>query len=198
MNKNILAFIFGISGMTALIYEVVWSRSLQLIFGSTIYAVSTILTTFFVGFALGSYLFRNIADKTKNPWVLFSFLELSIGIYGFITLYFFRILNLISFELNVPILNFLILFVIIVIPTTLFGAIWPVVNKAYVKIETLGKDAGQLYSFNSFGSFVGPLITGFVLIPLIGIKNTSVFASLLNILAGIFLLILSRGEKNGN
>ena len=60
-----------ISGMTALIYEVVWTRPLQLIFGSTVYAVSTIVTTFLAGFAIGSYSFRNIADTTKNPIKLF-------------------------------------------------------------------------------------------------------------------------------
>ena len=65
-SRKLLLIAFAISGFTALVYEVVWSRPLQLIFGSTIYAVSTILTTFFIGFALGSFIFRNISDKTKE------------------------------------------------------------------------------------------------------------------------------------
>ena len=65
--KRLILLAFMISGMTALIYEIVWARPLQLIFGSTIYAVSTILTTFFIGFAFGSYIFRNLADNAKEP-----------------------------------------------------------------------------------------------------------------------------------
>jgi spermidine synthase len=200
MNKNILAFIFGISGMTALIYEVVWSRSLQVIFGSTIYAVSTILTTFFVGFALGSYLFRNIADNSKNLLKVFAMLELGIGFYGLITLYLFKILTPIYLAIDVlgiQFVKFLLIFLVVIIPTTFFGAIWPVVNKIYIKTEEKGKEAGELYAFNSFGSFIGPLLAGFVLIPFLGIKNTSVFSSLLNIFAGILILIISRRRKNG-
>ena len=82
MNRKFLLWAFAISGFTALVYEIVWSRPLQIIFGSTIYAVSTILTTFFVGFALGSYVLRNVADNSKNPVKLFAMLQLGIGLYG--------------------------------------------------------------------------------------------------------------------
>src|SRR3989344_7437628 len=92
MNRKILPWAFAISGFTALIYEVVWSRPLQLIFGSTIYAVSTILTTFFIGCALCSFIFRNISDKTKEPLKIFVLLELGIGLYGLIIIYLFKIL----------------------------------------------------------------------------------------------------------
>ena len=200
MNKKLLSIAFAISGMTALIYEIVWSRPLQLVFGSTIYAVSTILTTFFVGFALGSYLFRNIADKTKNPLKLFGMLELGIGLYGLIILSIFNILTPIYLFLETPFLNFLLLFIVLITPATLFGAIWPVINKAYIRTDKIGKDAGKLYAFNSFGSSIGPILAGFILIPLLGIKNTSIIAASFNILIGISILLFSKekGEKNEN
>ena len=84
--RKLLLFAFMISGMSALIYEVVWARQLQLIFGSTIYAVSTILTTFFVGFAFGAFIIRNYADRTENPLKIFGLLQLGIGLYGLIIL----------------------------------------------------------------------------------------------------------------
>ena len=197
INKVIL-IAFMISGMTALIYEVVWSRPLQLIFGSTIYAVSTILTTFLVGFSLGAYLFRNIADKTKNPLKLFGLIELGIGIYGLIILGLFKIITPIYLTLNVLSLQFLLLFLILIIPATLFGATWPVVNKIYVRFERTGRDIGRLYSFNSFGSFLGPLLAGFILIPLLGIRATSIFATCLNLLIAIviFSYLIKKGGEN--
>ncbi len=95
--KRILLFSFLLSGMTALIYEVVWTRPLQLIFGSTIYAVSTILTAFFAGFTLGSYVFRNLADNAKSALKLFAIIEFLIGIYGLIILGLFKIIPTLYF-----------------------------------------------------------------------------------------------------
>jgi spermidine synthase len=185
--KKLLLITFMISGMTALIYEIIWSRQLQLIFGSTIYAVSTILTTFFAGFALGSFLFRNIADKSKNALNILILLELGIGLYGLLTLILFNLLTPIYLALGSPLLQFTILFLIIIIPTTLFGATWPVMNKIFVDKEKLGENIGFLYFFNSFGSFLGPFIAGFILIPLFGLRTTSLIASSLNILVGVFV-----------
>ncbi len=200
INKFIL-IAFMISGMTALIYEVVWSRPLQLIFGSTIYAASTILTTFLAGFSLGAYLLRNIADNSKNPLRLFGLIELGIGLYGIIILGLFKILPSIYLPITdisgIQFIQFLLLFLVIIIPATLFGATWPVVNRIYVRFEKTGRDIGRLYSCNSFGSFLGPLAAGFVLIPLLGIKTTSIFTACLNLSIGIIIVLYSikkRGE----
>ena len=199
--KKMLLIAFALSGMTALIYEVVWSRPLQLIFGSTIYAVSTILTTFFMGFALGAYIFRNLADRIKSPVKMFALLELGIGLYGLVILYLFKIMPVIYLSLaeipGIQFIQFLVLFLILIIPTTLFGATWPVVNKIYIDSKNLGKDAGKLYSFNSLGAFLGSIGTGFILIPLLGIKATSLFAALINIIIAIIIFIfLKKGVRN--
>jgi len=195
MNRKLLLLAFGLSGMTSLIYEILWSRPLQLIFGSTIYAVSTILTTFFVGFALGSYLFRHKADAAKNPVLLFSLLQIGIGIYGFFILKLFTILPQAYLSLEISGLQFVqfgLLFLVLILPTTLFGATWPVANKAYIKGERVGKDAGLLYSFNSFGSSLGPLSAGFMLLPLFGITKTAILVASLNLVMGIGLFMYSK------
>ena len=51
----ILAFFF-ISGLTGLIYEILWSRLIIKIIGSAPFAVSIVLTVFMGGLGLGSYL----------------------------------------------------------------------------------------------------------------------------------------------
>ena len=200
-SRKLLLIAFAISGFTALVYEVVWSRPLQLIFGSTIYAVSTILTTFFIGFALGSFIFRNISDKTKEPLKIFVLLELGIGLYGLIIIYLFKILpNIYLSIMDFPgfqLIQFALLFFVLIIPSSLFGATWPVVNKAYVGKEKLGKDIGMLYSANSLGSFLGPLTAGFLLIPLLGIKMTATFVAFINILLAIIIFTYSKKEKVG-
>lgn len=194
--KQLLLLAFTLSGMAVLIYEVVWIRPLQLIFGSTIYAISTVLTTFMIGFSLGSYIFRNRADKSKNPVLLFAILEFGIGLYGLIILVLFKILpSLYLSLLFVPgfqFIQFVLCFAVLIIPATLMGAKWPVINKAYVDLDKLGKDIGLLYSFNSFGCVLGSLAAGFMLIPLLGVTGTSLFAASLNLLIAISVFVYSK------
>lgn len=196
-NKKLLILAFAISGFAALVYEVVWSRSLQLIFGSTVYAVSTILTTFLTGFTIGSYLFRNIADNSKNPEKLIGIIQTLLGIYGLLTIWLFKAITPIYLFLENPILEFGLLFLLLIIPTILFGAIWPLINKSYSTTEKLGKETGILYSFNSLGSFLGSLSAGFLLIPLFGVSNTSSLISIMLVAIGATLIMKSRRE-NGN
>jgi spermidine synthase len=189
INK-LLLIAFMVSGMTALIYEVLWTRPLQLIFGSTIYAFSTILTTFFVGFSFGAFIIRNFADKTNNPLAVFGLLQLGIGLYGLIILWLFSILTPIYLSLDVAgfqFIQFFLLFLIIITPAILFGMTWPVANKSYVGKEMKGKDIGMLYFSNSFGSFVGPLVAGFLMIPLFGIKTSVILTASLNLAVAIII-----------
>ena len=51
------------SGVSALIYQVVWLRKLSTIFGNTTLAISITLTAFMAGLAIGSYLLGRRADR---------------------------------------------------------------------------------------------------------------------------------------
>jgi len=50
----VLLLMFFLSGAAGLIYEVVWTRWLTLVFGTTVYAYSIVLSAFMAGLALGS------------------------------------------------------------------------------------------------------------------------------------------------
>ncbi|MEO2044461.1 MAG: spermidine synthase, partial [Nitrospinaceae bacterium] len=54
-RSSIVYILFLFSGITALIYEVVWTRMLTLAFGHTVYSVSIVLAAFMTGLGLGSY-----------------------------------------------------------------------------------------------------------------------------------------------
>ena len=66
MRVVVLACFF-LSGASGLILEMLWTRMLTLVFGSTTLAVSTVLTAFMGGLGLGSYLAGKYADRLKNP-----------------------------------------------------------------------------------------------------------------------------------
>ena len=98
MNRNkILDFVifagFGISGAAALIYEVVWTRSLSGILGSSTYALSTMLAAFMGGLSVGGFLGGRIAKRLDNIEKAFALTELGIGIFGLITIPLIRLLS---------------------------------------------------------------------------------------------------------
>src|SRR6516164_232508 len=74
----ILALFFG-SGATALVYEVVWSKFLSQMFGSTIYAQTVVLAVFMGGLALGNRIFGGWADGLRRPVKAYGMLEILIG-----------------------------------------------------------------------------------------------------------------------
>src|ERR1044071_822262 len=75
--------LFFCSGATALVYEVVWSKFLSQMFGSTIYAQTVVMATFMGGLALGNRIFGNWADRSRGPVQAYGYLEIAIGIYAF-------------------------------------------------------------------------------------------------------------------
>ena len=85
--------LFFCSGATALIYEVVWSKLLVQMFGSTVYAQTVVLAVFMGGLALGNRLLGIWADHLKNPVQLYGVLEIAVGLYAFFFMTFNGIVN---------------------------------------------------------------------------------------------------------
>src|SRR5205814_7690778 len=74
--------LFFCSGATALVYEVVWSKFLSQMFGSTIYAQTVVLAVFMGGLALGNRIFGRWADRLQKPVQAYGCLEIIIGTYA--------------------------------------------------------------------------------------------------------------------
>jgi spermidine synthase len=66
-DRNAVLAILILSGAAGLIYEVVWARQLALVFGNTTQAISTMLTGFFAGMAIGSVLGGRLAERVRSP-----------------------------------------------------------------------------------------------------------------------------------
>ena len=64
-----------------------------LVFGTTAFAISTVLAAFMAGLALGSFYFGRFIDKRGNPLRIYAYLEISIGIYALILPFLISLLN---------------------------------------------------------------------------------------------------------
>ena len=64
--SSIIYLFFFLSGMTGLIYEIVWVRLIKLIMGGSTLAVTTVLAAFMGGLALGSYIAGIFIDRRSD------------------------------------------------------------------------------------------------------------------------------------
>ena len=201
----ILIFFF-VSGVTGLIYEVVWTRLLTRVMGNTHYSIATVLTIFMAGLALGSYLGGRWIDGKKNPLFVYATLEGAIGIYCLLIPSIidsaFPLFEWVYQTQNesyskASLCRFFICGVILLIPTALMGATLPVLSK-YVSRERacIGRDVGTLYSLNTFGAVFGALSSAFLFMRIWGVLATIWFAAGLNILIAVVIFILFRSDVN--
>lgn len=201
---------FTASGMSGLIYEVAWMRSLELIFGATTFAVATVLAAFMGGLAFGSFSIGRISRKLNHlhPLKVYGMLELVIAVMGIFVPFSFGALIPVyesiwktthaSF-LAFSALRFLLSALVLLLPTFLMGATLPVVSSYVNRTAAAGKrQIGLLYTFNTVGAVGGCLLAGLWLFPMIGLQKTQRVAVGLNLLAAVGGLILSREQFSPN
>jgi spermidine synthase len=188
-----------LSGCTSLIFEVIWFQLLELVFGSTTLAISTILVAYMLGLGVGALFAGRISSYLKNGVRTYGLIEISIGLYALavptlVALYpdiNAAITSSMSFQLA-TVIRFLLSLAVFLVPTFLMGATLPILIHALThNTKRLGHSVATLYGVNTSGAVVGVLVTTFVLLPAIGLHASNMFAACLSILAGsiaVFLL----------
>jgi len=197
-----ILWIYLICGFAALAYEMLWNRILVLHLGSSVYAYSVMLAIYLLGVTLGAAIMSSLLHKVQRPRLLFAILQSGLAVDVIVTILQFGRLaeNLGSLYKFVPegnqaiYLIFLMLGVaqILLIPTLLFGASFPLAVRLFVTRETsVGKDTGTLYMFNTIGNILGSFVTGFALIPLLGVQRSLLLIGTINLFVGVFMFVTS-------
>lgn len=201
--RRLLLLLFFLSGASALIYEVTWTRRLTHIFGSTTLAVSTVLAAFMGGLALGSYLLGRVADRRAGKALAtYGALEISVGLLALGVPLFLRGVAAIYLALaplleRVPQLFFFIQFLlvgaVIVLPTALMGGTFPVLARWLVAREDeVSVRVGSLYAANTLGAGAGTALATYLLLPVVGVWKSELLAVVGNGIAGATALALDR------
>ncbi len=197
----VLVVTAGLSGFAALLYEMVWTRLLINFFGSSTYAFSIMLLSFISGITLGSLIVSQDFFKKYN--YVFSVVVFQIGIasstafvlffYERLPYYLWKISALFSktpesfpFFLGT---EFLICFLLILIPTIFMGMTLPViVDVISSATNKIGFSVGRVYSINTVGTVAGVILTGLFLVPTLGIKGSFETGIAVNLFAAVLLL----------
>ncbi len=194
----------GVSGGAALAYEVIYTKVLVFSLGATTHAFSLMLTTFLIGLAAGSYVSSRFVDRWRRPTDAFGLVEILIGIASFASIYLLSRLELTNrfldlrdsggdlFRLRGA--GFLQAASIMLVPALFMGAAFPIVTRIYTRRRAVSMSIGKIYFFNTLGAVIGPLLAGFLLMPVLGSARSLALVASLNISAGV-LLFSCKGNR---
>lgn len=199
---HLLLPLFFLSGATALAYQTLWVRELQIeLFGTSTFAVSTVLAAFMGGLAIGGFAMAGVADRITRPLAVYGGLEIGIGLYamGFPVLVdLIQPVYLEAWRTWQPgpvafgLIQFALVSVCLVLPTAAMGATLPLLARfATERLGAAGGRVGTLYAVNTLGAVVGTALCGFVLLPAWGRGATTVLAASANVALGLSALALS-------
>jgi spermidine synthase len=205
-TTTVIVALFLLSGACSLIYEIVWLRMLVLVFGMSVFAVSTVLTAFMAGLALGSVVFGRLIDKRGSPLRVYAYLELGIGFFALIfplvlarlddvyTLL-YRQLGSDSYAFHA--IRFALCFLVLLVPTTLMGGTLPVLSRFVVQRRAMiGRGVGGLYAINTLGAAAGCFAAAYLLMEWVGTMGTTYVAAGGNLLiAGVALLLIPKHRE---
>jgi spermidine synthase len=205
--RGVVLALFVASGAAGLIYQVVWSRELVLVFGNTTQAVATIVTAFMAGLGFGSLAGGRLADTSARPLRLYGLVELAVAataallplaFNGLAELYRGVWPSLVERPGQLAGVRFALAVAAVAPATFLMGMTLPLLTRYLVRtLDEAGARLGELYAANTIGAMVGTLLGGFVLIEFLGLRLTSYLAVVLNLVAGAGALLLSRRWEAG-
>lgn len=202
-----ILFLFFCSGATALVYEVVWSKYLSLMLGSTVQAQTVVLAVFMGGLALGNRLIGKRSDLLARPLSAYGYLEVIIGLYAFFFAAIFGLADRVFIALGTRLFESSVgMFLLksglsiglLFLPTVLMGGTLPLLA-AWLQRQSddAGRWSARFYSTNSLGAVFGSFVAGFLLIRTLGLVSSLQITALVNIVVGIAAVGLGRkyGEE---
>ncbi len=198
-----LLLIFFLSGISALIYQVVWLKYLGLIFGNTVYAAATLIAVYLAGLGIGGALFGRRA-RNWDPLVVYAILEAVIGLLGALSPNAFALLDdayirLFRSVADAPLLLAIgragVVALFLLPPTILMGGTLPVLVRRFATSD--GTAVSSLYAANTFGAAAGVALSGFYTIPRFGLLTTIFVAVLLNFALALIAAVFQWSRRLG-
>ena len=196
--------LYALAGGVALGYEVVWSQAIVQFLSTRAYAFAVMLATYLFGLSLGAALYARIADRIQDPGQSFGFLIAAAGI---CSLLLFALLgnwldqwqyagaeivyNVTDNRLALVCARFAVAALVLILPPTLFlGAAFPAAVRLIARSRQIGADFGMVAAWNTAGGVGGTLITGFALVPALGLIRTLSLLALAAVLIGAAAVVV--------
>ena len=203
-----MLLLFFVSGVSGLMYEIIWLRKLTLIFGNTAFAVSTVLAAFMAGLGFGSlWLGRAVEGRPDRALYWYVWLEIGIGFFAVISLplldafgplyaWLYRTFGTAGYAMGL--VRLVCAFITLLPATLLMGGTLPILCRYFVRDDrSVASVVAKLYGANTLGAVAGCFLASFVLVGTLGMVTTVWVGATLNFLAAVGAWVLSRGDLRG-
>ena len=210
-TARIAVILYGLAGGVALGYEVVWSQAIVQFLSTRTYAFAIMLATYLFGLSLGAALYARIADRIKDPGQSFGIMIAAAGICSLLLFVLLGnwlaqwqyagaaiVYNITDNRLALVCARFAVAALVLILPPTLFlGAAFPAAVRLIARSRRVGADFGVVAAWNTAGGVGGTLITGFVLVPALGLIHTlSLLALAAVLIGGAAMVVCSAGVRS--
>ncbi len=201
---SLLHVVFFLSGATGLIYQSIWARELHLLFGTSQFAIATVLAAFMCGLAIGGAWIARRVDRVARPLRDYAVLEAVIGLYALAFPWVVDLLEpayLAAARAQGPspdpvtfgLVQFVLLGAALVLPTACMGATLPLLTRHLApRASDAGRVLGTLYALNTAGAVFGTWAAGFWFLPVYGVRTTTVLAAMGNLALAAVAVWLER------
>jgi spermidine synthase len=178
--------LYALAGGVALGYEVVWTQVIVQFLSTRAFAFAVMLATYLLGLVIGSWVYARFADRVERRWLAFGLLIAGAGAAAIATFGLLgpwlpaaqeslgkAIFHMTGSRMLEMCTRFALAAGVIVLPTTLLlGAAFPAAARLAVNPERAGSDVGMVLALNTAFGIAGTFITGFVLIPALGLAGS--------------------------
>ena len=194
--------LFFVSGMAALVYQVLWLRELGLLFGNTAEAAAVTIAIFFAGVASGGWYWGRRARRYRKPLIAFGALEL--GVAATALLFFllsdaYRVVYpglhdaIAHSTVLVNLLKLTLSALVLFPPAFLMGGTFPLVAEHVIRQpDQMARQGSLLYALNTLGGMTGAFIAAFILPMALGFTGAYMLAISLDLAVGLSAVLLGR------
>jgi predicted membrane-bound spermidine synthase len=187
--KRLLPAVFLLSGVSALIYQVVWQRLLATYYGVGPVSIALIVSVYIAGLGFGALIGGYASEKLRNKILCYCLIELCIGIFGLLSPYFLQILGKYTAGSTLT-LSFIYISLFLFIPTLLMGMTLPLLIKIFSQTPAnFFETVSFLYFLNTLGGAAGALIASYILISFFGLLTAVAFAASINFVIAITIYL---------
>jgi spermidine synthase len=211
---SFLYLLFFLSGLSGLIYQVVWVRVFGNVFGNTIYSASLVVAVFMLGLGAGSFIVGAWADRrySSQPESLlraYGIIELAVGMLGLgislllphldqisalVTAYSRDANGWYGLSTRSYFARAGVAVILLTPITLLMGGTLTLLIRHLIRsdLESGGWRIASLYAVNTAGAALGCLLTDVLLVPVAGLLRTQLVAVFFNVVAAVGAFFLAR------
>ena len=187
--KTIVYAVFLVSGVAALLYQLVWQRCLFTIYGTDSESIAVIVAVFLLGLGIGSLIGGALSKREHFPAIaFFAGLEVSVALFGVFSIQLFEFVGHHTDNASRWVAGFSA-FALLLVPTILMGATLPALVRHVVdQTHNVGDSVGWLYFVNTLGAALGCFYAATWFFAAFGLQHTVYIAAGLDFVAALLVM----------